>query len=78
MTVGDLFLLLVLYIIIVLSVSQFLYKREIKLLEKKGFKYPKSETSYDYWLLISFIVSIVGFAIYCMLYLVIINWNVPI
>lgn len=78
MTVGGMFLLLVLFITIVLSVSWFLYKREIKLLEKRGFKYPKSETDYSYWLLISFIISIMGVVIYCILYFVIINWNVPI
>lgn len=78
MTIGELFLLIVLFIVIMLSIAYALYEREVQELKHLGYKNPYSSADYGYWAFISFtiafMIALVGF----ILYQVITNWNMPI
>lgn len=78
MTIGELFLLIVLFIVIILGIAYAFYKREVQELKNLGYKNPYSVADYGYWAFISFliasIIALVGF----LLYKVITNWNMPI
>ena len=48
MTIGELFLLIVLFIVIILSIAYALYKREVQELKNLGYKNPYNGADYGY------------------------------
>lgn len=78
MTVGDLFLIIILLIIVWFSLAYALYRANVKRLKKLGYSNPEQDESFPYWIMIScYLLFIAGMAIY-ILYEVITNWNMPI
>lgn len=78
MTIGELFLLIVLFIVIILSIAYALYKREVQELKNLGYKNSYSATGYGYWVFISFMTTFIIIMVGFILYQIITNWNVPI
>lgn len=78
MTIGELFLLMVLFIVIILGIAYALYKREVQELENLGYKNPYSVSNYGYWVFISFLTTFIIVFAGFIFYKVITNWNMPI
>lgn len=78
MTIGELFLLIVLFIVIILGIAYAFYKREVQELKNLGYKDPYSAADYGYWAFLSFLVALIIALVGFILCQVIINWNMPI
>lgn len=78
MTVGDLFLIIILIIIVWFSLAHILYRIEVKRLTKLGYKNPRQDANFPHYVVVSFFsLSMVGMLI-TVLYQVTTNWNTPI
>ena len=69
-------------IILILTVwfglAHILYRRDVKRLTKLGYKNPKQDASFLYWVMLSFFLLFIAGVVISILYEVIINWNMPI
>lgn len=78
MTVGDLFLIIVLSLIVWFSLAYTLYRTDVKRLKKLGYRNPEQDASFPYWVMLSFFLLFIAGVVISILYKVIINWNMPI
>lgn len=78
MTIGELFLLIVLFIVIILGIAYALYEREVQELKNLGYKNPYGVSNYGYWVFISFLTTFIIVFAGFIFYEVITNWNIPI
>ena len=78
MTVGDLFLIIVLSLIVWFSLAYILYRIDVKRLKKFGYRNPEQTANFPSWVGLSFFLLFVAGAVIYILYQVIINWNMPI
>lgn len=77
MTVGDLFLLIVPLVIILLVIAYAHYKSKRSLYERRGY-WDLSDIKYVDSVLAVFAYFIIFFTITALVFIIIINWNVPI
>lgn len=78
MTVGNLFLLIMLLIVILLGTAYVIYKSEMRRLKKLGYRNPSEYTDFSYYIFMTYLTSASIFVFVFLLYKIIINWNMSI
>ena len=78
MTVGNVFLLIVLSSVIPFGIAYILYRFEVNTLRKKGYYDLSKVTCYSFWVFMSYLITACIFIFGFLLYKLIVNWNMPI
>lgn len=78
MTVGNLFLLIMLLVVTLLGIAYIIYKSELRRLKKLGYRNPSECTDFSYYILMTYLTGASIFAFGFLLYKIIVNWNMSI
>lgn len=78
MTVGNLFLLIMLLVVTLLGIAYIIYKSELRRLKKLGYRNPSEYTDFSYYILMTYLTGASIFAFGFLLYKIIVNWNMSI
>lgn len=78
MTVGNLFLIIILILLVWFGLAYILSMKEIKNLKRLGYKDIRKDSIFLYWVFISFFLMLVSTIIIIFLRTLVIEWNTPI
>ena len=78
MTVGDLFSIIILILVVWFSLAYVLYRIEVKRLRGLGYRSPKRDACFSYWAFLSYFFLLIAGVGGFILYKIVINWNMPI